>query len=260
MSTPIRALVVDDEELGRRNLCLALGAHPHWQVVAQAASVAAAEEALQAQPGIDVVFLDIRMPKQSGLQLARRLSQQAEPPWVVFVTAFDEHAVEAFELHALDYVLKPFSNRRLAQALARVGQLMPLKQRAAYGAALRRYVDDTAAGDLPTYWQQLSVRSVGHIETVAVGEIQRIEAQGNYAELHLPTRRLLFRAPMAQLETHLDPTEFLRVHRSTIVRRDLIASLHAVEGGNYELRLRQGGTVSVSERYVAAVKGAMRTG
>ncbi len=257
----IRALVVDDEELGRRNLCLALGQHPRWHVVAQAASVASAEEALRARPDIEVVFLDIRMPRASGLALAQSLARQAQPPWIVFVTAFDEHAIEAFDLHALDYLLKPFSDRRLAQALARVEQMVQLRQQAAYAGALRAYVEDAQqrqqAG--PVYWQTLSVRSVGRIDTVPLAEVLRIEAQGNYAELHLAARRLLLRASMTALAQHLDPAVFLRVHRASIVRRDQALSLLSLPGGSHELRLRDGSRVAVSERHLAAVKAALQT-
>ena len=258
----IRALVVDDEELGRRNLCLALAAHPQWQVVAQATSAAAAEEALRERSDIEVMFLDIRMPRRSGLELARALSQQEQPPWIVFVTAFDEHAIEAFDLHALDYLLKPLSDRRLAQALARVEMMVRLKQRAAFAVALRGYVEGTQQSRLPgaAYWQTLSVRSVGRIDTVSLSEVLRIEAQGNYAELHLAARRLLFRASMNRLEQHLDPAVFLRVHRGTIVRRDQALSLLTLSSGSHELKLRDGSRAAVSERHLAAVKAALRTG
>ncbi|MCV2353457.1 LytTR family DNA-binding domain-containing protein [Paucibacter sp. B2R-40] len=258
----IRALVVDDEELGRRNLCLALAEHAHWEVVAQAPSMAAAQEALRAQPDIEVVFLDIRMPYGSGLELAQVLAQQEQPPWIVFVTAFDEHAIEAFDLHALDYLLKPFSNRRLAKALAHVEQMVRLRQQVAFAGALRSYVEDAQRSPQAgkNYWKTLSVRSVGRIDAVSLDEVLRIEAQGNYAALHLPTRQLLFRASMTRLEQHLDPAVFLRVHRGTIVRREQALSLLSMPSGSYELRMRDGSRVAVSERYVTAVKVALQTG
>lgn len=260
---PICALVVDDEELGRRNLCLALAAHPRWRVVAQAASKAEAEAALAVQPGIDAVFLDIRMPLGSGLDLARQLAQQPEPPWIVFVTAYDAHAIEAFDLHALDYLLKPFSNRRLAQALAHVEAMVQLRQRSAFTSALRRYVEDEKASPelpAPRYWQSLSIRSVGRIDSVSLDEVLHIEAQGNYAALHLPAGRTqLFRASMTRLEERLDPAVFLRVHRGHIVRRDQMLALLRQGDGAHALKLREGPQLPVSERYVAAVKAALQT-
>lgn len=257
----VRALVVDDEELGRRNLCLALAEQPGWEVVAQAASMAAAQDALRAQPEIEVVFLDIRMPHGSGLDLARALSVQEQPPWIVFVTAFDEHAIEAFDLHALDYILKPFGKRRLEKALAHVEQMVRLRQQSSFAVALRSYVEDAQRSQQPGshYWTTVSIRSVGRIDVVPLDEVLRIEAQGNYAALHLAGRELLFRASMARLEQHLDPAAFLRVHRGTIVRRDQMQSLLSMASGSHELKLRDGTRVGVSERYVAAVKAALKT-
>ncbi|MDT9002243.1 LytTR family DNA-binding domain-containing protein [Paucibacter sp. APW11] len=258
----IPALVVDDEELGRRNLCLALAEQPRWQVLAEAPSMAAALEALRAQPQIEVVFLDIRMPHGSGLDLARALAQLEQPPWIVFVTAFDEHAIEAFDLHALDYILKPFSKRRLEKALAHVEQMVRLRQQSGYAGALRRYVDDSQPAEPPAspYWTTVSVRSVGRIDVVPLSEVLHIEAQGNYAALHLPGRELLLRASMARLEQHLDPAVFLRVHRGSIVCRAQVQSLKLLASGSHELTLRDGARVAVSERYVAAVKAALTQG
>ncbi|MEJ6000415.1 LytR/AlgR family response regulator transcription factor [Paucibacter soli] len=253
----IAALVVDDEELGRRNLCLALAEQPRWQVLAQAPSMAAALEALRAQPEIEVVFLDIRMPHGSGLDLARALAGLERPPWIVFVTAFDAHAIEAFDLHALDYILKPFSRRRLEKALAHVEQMVRLRQQSAFAGALRSYVEDSQRSPVRPYWSTVSIRSVGRIEVVSLDEVLRIEAQGNYAALHLAGRELLLRAPMARLEQHLDPAVFLRVHRGSIVRREQMQSLQSLASGSYELTLRDGARVAVSERYVAAVKAAL---
>lgn len=258
LNRPIRALVVDDEAPGRRNLCLALEAYPHWTVVAEAASAMAADSALQQHPDVDVVFLDIRMPQRSGLLLARDLARRERAPWIVFVTAFNEHAVEAFELHALDYLLKPFSDRRLGQTIARIEQMLAQQQGPAYRLALRGFVQDqdTAAQATPSYWQQVSIRSVGKIETVKLAEVSRIEAQGNYAELHLAERRLLFRASMQQLEQHLDPRQFIRIHRGTIIRADQVEALESSASG-YLVRVRGGEKLAVSERYVKALKTLM---
>ena len=226
--------------------------------------MAAALEALRAQPEIEVVFLDIRMPHGSGLELARVLATQtAQPPWIVFVTAFDEHAIEAFDLHALDYILKPFSKRRLEKALNHVAQMVSLRQQSAFAAALHRYVQEQtpASQEHRPYWSSVSIRSVGRIDVVPLDEVLRIEAQGNYAALHLAAgREYLLRASMARLEQHLDPAAFLRVHRGTIVRRAQMQSLQSLPSGSHELRLREGTRVAVSERYVAAVKAALQAG
>ena len=251
----IRYLIVDDELPGRVNLRLAMAAHPQWQLAAECGGAASARAALELQP-VDVVFLDIRMPGQSGLALARDICRLPEPPLVVFVTAYNEHAVDAFEVHALDYLLKPIVDARLAQAVERAEAMLGQRQREAYGAALRCYVEADGAAGAGTL-DTISVRSVGRIEQVKVSDILRIESAGNYVELHLAERTVLHRMPLGRLESLLPAGEFLRVHRGTIVRRAQIASLDSLGEGSYCLTLRCGGTVAVSERYVGAVKQSL---
>jgi two-component system LytT family response regulator len=254
----IRYLIVDDEAPGRANLRLAMAAHPDWELAAECDGAPAARAAL-AGHDVDVVFLDIRMPGESGLVLAREISRLPEPPLVVFVTAYGEHALDAFDVHALDYLLKPVSDARLAQALERTRAMLRQRQREAYGAALRDYVNvavDAGAGAAQPL-RHLNVRSVGRIERVGVEEIRWIESAGNYVELHLAGRTVLHRITLNKLETLLPPGAFLRVHRGAIVRRDEVARLETTGDGTYRLTLRCGGTAPVSERYLAAVKAAM---
>ncbi len=252
----IRALIVDDEEPGRINLRYALAAHPRWQIVAECAGVTQARAALAATP-IEVVFLDIRMPRESGLDLARELVQREEPPLVIFVTAYNAHAVDAFELHALDYLLKPLDDARLAQAIDRAERMLALQQRGPYAAALRGWLNEGREAAPSPYWQQLSVRSIGKIETVRLEDVSWIGAAGNYVELHTEGRSILHRIPMNRLAEHLDPAHFLRVHRGAILRPELVVSLEVVGDGSYEASLRSGERVPVSERYVGSLRGAM---
>jgi two-component system LytT family response regulator len=239
--------IVDDEEPGRNNLRLAMEAHPQWRLAFEADSAARAREAL-ALHRIDLLFLDIQMPRESGLQLARELAHMLEPPLVVFVTAHSAHAIEAFEVHALDYLLKPLDDARLAQAVERAQLLLAGRQRGAYGKALRAYANG------PAWLEQISVRSVGRIDQVQVADILWLEAQGNYVALHTGTGSPLHRVALSKLEAHLDPGQFLRVHRGVIVRRTQAAGLSVVGDGSYLLRLRCGAEVPVSERYAAAVR------
>ena len=176
--TPVRVLLVDDEEPARVNLRCALADYPGWEVVDECASVACASDAI-ATAAIDVVFLDIQMPGESGLVLARALAGTDDPPLVIFVTAHNAFAVDAFEVHALDYLLKPVNDERLAGAIARATLMLEQRQRAGYGRTLRAYVAD--AGQ---YLQQLSVKSVGRIECVQLADVRWIEASGNYVMLH----------------------------------------------------------------------------
>jgi two-component system LytT family response regulator len=245
-------LIVDDEAPGRVNLRLAMAAHPGWTLAAECASAAAARAALagSAASPVDVMFLDIRMPGEDGLGLARELARQPEPPLVIFVTAFSAHAVDAFDVHALDYLLKPLNDARLAQAVERAEALLRHGQRGAYGNALRGYAEQDGA----TWLARISVRSVGRVEQVRVDEILWVEAAGNYVNLCLAGRQLLHRIPLGRLETLLDPSVFVRVHRGAIVRRDQIGTLATIGDGSYRLTLRCAAQVAVSERYVAALR------
>lgn len=251
----VRYLIVDDEAPSRANLRLALGAHADWRLMAECDSAASARTALAAQE-IDVIFLDIQMPAESGLVLAREVSRMREPPLIVFVTAYSEHAVDAFEVHALDYLLKPLSDARLAQTVERIGAMLGQRQREAYGAALRDYVD-AGVGKAVERLQRINVRSVGRIEQIRVDDILWVESAGNYVELHLEGRTVLHRITLNRLEALLAPEDFLRVHRSAIVRRSQIARLETVGDGSYRLTLRSGAAVAVSERYLHALKSAM---
>jgi len=247
----IRALIVDDEEPGRINLRYGLATHAGWEAVGECASAAAARAALSTQE-VDVVFLDIQMPQETGLALARELAQREEPPLVIFATAYNEHAIEAFEVHALDYLLKPFDDQRLAQALERAAAMLEQRQRAAYARAMRAF-----AAPEPAHLQQLNVRSVGRIECVQVDEVLWVEAAGNYVELRLAQRRVLHRVPLARLEQHLDPACFLRVHRRALVRVSEVAALERDAEGGSQLVLRCGDRVPVSERHLPAVKSLL---
>jgi two-component system LytT family response regulator len=227
-----------------------MAAHPAWQLAGACASVAAARAMLV---GVDVIFLDIQMPGESGLVLARELAGLAEPPLIVFVTAWSVHAVDAFDVHALDYLLKPVDDARLAQALARAASMLEHRQRAAYAAAVRDYTTATAG----QFAQRISVRSVGRIEQIRVDDILWLEAAGNYVELRLAARAVLHRVTLSRLETLLDPAVFLRVHRSAIVRRDQVASLATRGDGSWQLLLRCGAAVAVSERYLVALRATI---
>eukprot|EP01034_Spumella_vulgaris_P037879 gene37879-46745_t len=190
------------------------------------------------------------IPLESGLDLARGLCRQELPPLVVFVTAHRGHALEAFDVHALDYIVKPVDPQRLRSALERAGAV--LEQRAAYGRALREFADPS-----PGYWRELAVRSVGRIDRVRLDEVLWMDSAGNYVSLHLELRTLLHRCTLTELETHLDPAEFLRIHRRMLVRRRQMLALRQPQEGGYFLQLHCGEELAVSERYVAAVKAAL---
>jgi len=254
VAATIRALVVDDEEPGRINLRYALAEHPRWRIAAECESAATARAAL-ADAAIGVVFLDIQMPNESGLALARELAAQVEPPLIVFVTAYSSHALEAFDVHALDYLCKPFDDARLAQTLARAAAMLEQRQRAGYGAALRAW---SAPPD--AYWREVRVRSVGRIECIRIDDVLWLQAAGNYVELHLTGRQVLHRAPLRHVVAHLDPGQFVQVHRGAVVRTAQIDALRRHNDGNYTVTLRCGDVVGVGGRYLTAVRARLGEG
>ncbi|WP_338764247.1 LytTR family DNA-binding domain-containing protein [Massilia sp. METH4] len=256
MSTVRSVLIVDDEEPGRINLRHALAPHPHWRIAGECADAHAARALLDGG-GIDLVLLDIYMPSGSGLELARELSARPRPPLIVFVTAFDSYAVEAFGVYALDYLLKPVDDEGLARALARAGDLIEQRQLAAHAAALRDWAGAQRQAAQPGYLRQLNVRSVGRIDRIDLAEVECIEAAGNYVELHMAGRRLLHRAAIGTLERLLDPASFVRVHRSALVRIDRMAALRGKSDAMRFLLLRSGVEVPVSERHLPRVRALL---
>lgn len=256
MNSPWNALIVDDEALARRNLELALAEHRAWRCVGSCASAAEARVALQ-QQSVDLLLLDIQMPRQNGLSLAAELVREPKPPLIVFVTAYDEHALAAFDVYALDYLLKPFDDARFAAMLQRADQWLCLQQASLYTQSLNGFLDDQSrrqTGQAPAALQHITVRSVGQIERIDIGDVDWIGAAGNYVELHLGTRCVLHRSTLAALEERLPPGEFLRVHRTTLVRRRLISALAVTGDSTYALTLKTGQTLPVSERCVKAVR------
>lgn len=252
-----QVLVVDDEVPARFNLESALSGHPLWQLAGSCASVNAARTALAAGP-VDLIFLDVQMPRENGFVLARELCHLDEPPLVIFVTAYDRYAVEAFDVHALDYLLKPFDNQRFAVSLQRAEALLIQRQKKAYGDALRGYVSETEAGaEGQHYLQKLSVRSVGKIESVLLEDVLWMRAAGNYVELHTAQRMVLHRIPIGQLADRLDPARFIRVHRSVLIDLRQAAVLTSLSDDSHQLQLRCGATVPVSDRYLDSVRAIL---
>jgi two-component system LytT family response regulator len=259
MKQVIQALVVDDEPLGRANLRLSLKDHSSWGLVAECGTVREAREILNSDATVDVVFLDVQLPQESGLTLAKELAALESPPILVFVTAYQHYAVQAFEFHAIDYLLKPFDDARFADALSRVEGLIALRGKGApYRDVLRNYVEHAEA---PTpdqdYLDRICVRSVGQIETIQVSSIYWIISSGNYVELHLPSRVVLHRCTFGEILRRLNPEEFMQVHRRAIVRTTLCQSLKVVSEGTYQLGLSNGDLVPVSERYVESVRSLL---
>jgi len=236
----LRAVVVDDEPLARARLRRLLAQHPGVEVLADCGS---GEESIAAMEELrpDVAFLDIRMPDMDGFDVLDALGPR-RPPQVVFVTAYSEHAVRAFEARALDYLLKPVSAERLRQAVERLrAPAAPAMAEAAYP-------------------ERLAVPINGRIHLVESAQIDHVDAHANYVELHLGTRSLVLRETMTHLESRLDPKRFLRVHRSRLVRIDGILEAQAHASGRFLLRLKCGARIVTGRSYAARVRSALGVG
>ena len=240
MSARIRTLVADDEPIARQRIVSLLRDETDIEIVGESANGLDAQHAI-ASTTPDLVFLDIQMPELDGMALARTLDSHGAPA-VVFVTAYDDYALRAFEVHALDYLLKPFSAERLRASLSHVR---------AHVAARR----DGRGGPAPsTRRDRLMVKSAGRIHVVRTADIDWCEACGNYVGLHVGTLCHLVRDTMAHLESELDPRQFMRIHRSAIVNVDRIQEMQPSFNGEYVVILRGGTRLTLSRGYRDAIQ------
>ncbi len=242
---PIRTLIVDDEPLGRERIRMLLQDDPEVLLVGECKDGHEAVAAIEAQQP-DLVFLDVQMPELDGLGVIRSVGVEHMPA-VIFVTAYDEYAVHAFEVHALDYLLKPFDIERFAEAFERAAELIRHRQKTDLDRRLARLLDDLkpAAKGL----ERLMIKTQQRIYFIRTDEVDWIEAAGNYVRLHVGGKTHLLRQTMNALERQLDPDRFLRIHRSTIVNIDRVKDLHRMFNGEYEVRLYDGTTLTLSRGY-----------
>ncbi|MEO8703847.1 MAG: LytTR family DNA-binding domain-containing protein [Kofleriaceae bacterium] len=230
----VRALVVDDERHARDNLRALLRGEPGWRVIDECDSASSLRVALAAEVP-DVVFLDIRLPGADGIALAAELQAFARPPLVVFTTAFESYAVAAFELDAVDYLMKPFDDLRFGSALRRVEHALGTTRAT------------------PDYRRRLVLRSIGRVQFVYTAQIDWLEASGNYVEIHAGTSSFLHRERLHVLAAELDPAEFARIHRSIIVNRTAVVELRPLAGGDSLVVLRSGAQLRMSRTYRTAL-------
>jgi two-component system LytT family response regulator len=235
----IRTLIVDDEPLGRERLRSLLEADPAVTVVGECADGREALAALRSGP-CDLVFLDVEMPGLGGLEVARRLGPECRPV-IVFVTAHGRYALPAFEVHAADYLLKPFDRGRFQKALewAKAHLARRAESPAAAGAA--------KAGAKPS--ERITVKSGGRIYFLKAEDVDWVEAAGNYLRLHVGAETHLLRETLSSLEARLDPERFWRIHRSTLVNADRVQELQPLFHGDYAVILRDGTQLTLSRSY-----------
>lgn len=227
---PMRTVVVDDEPLARRRLRSMLSAHADVVIVGECEDADSCVEVIrELKP--ELVFLDIQMPGADGFQVIER-AQVTPRPFIIFVTAFAKHAVRAFDTDAVDYLLKPYDDKRLARALERA--------RSAIAAA---------GGFRPRYLERLAATIGKRTMFIKTDDVDWIEASGNYVCLHTRGQQFLLRTSMSAIEAQLDPAKFVRVHRSAIVHIDRVREMRTTGGGEYKIALSDGSVLPMSPRY-----------
>lgn len=236
----MRVLVVDDEPLARRGIIARLAREEDMTVVGEAADGASAVSAMnELKP--DLVFIDIAMPALDGLSAVAMLPWEHRPI-VIFVSAFDQFAIQAFQVRALDYLLKPIDGDRFAESVAR---------------AKEAWLARSQLRAKPAQPLRFAVRIGAREEVVNMTDVDWIEADGDYATLHLGSRKVLLREPLHKLASRLDPGQFVRIHRSTIVRVSRVAQVQALTNRDGMIRLTDGTALRVSRTYTQALRQAL---
>ncbi|WP_332852542.1 LytR/AlgR family response regulator transcription factor [Duganella sp. S19_KUP01_CR8] len=241
---PISVAIVDDEPLARLALKTRLARRPGFELVAEYGDGDAAVQGLTALAP-DLVFVDVEMPGRSGLEVLRALPVESRP-MAILVTAHDSFALQAFDLAALDYLLKPVDDDRFDEALDRARRAFPWRRK------------NGAPALAPAPWlRTFTVRAGTRTVLVRATDVERIEADGDYATLHAGGKTHLVREPLHQLAMQLDPLQFQRVHRSAIVRIDMVVELRALTNRDALLRLRDGSLLRASRSYMPALLEAL---
>jgi two-component system, LytTR family, response regulator len=241
----IRTIIVDDVDLARERIKMLLH-DAEFDIVAECAN---GREAIKAITSLkpQLVFLDIQMPKIGGFEVVEAIGVE-EMPAVIFVTAYDEFALRAFEINAVDYLLKPFDEARLKRAVARAKREIERQIPAGeMEEKLRRLLKEVTTE--PKYLKRIPVKSVRHTTLILTEEIDWISSAGHYLELHADGEKHLIREQLSRLEAKLDPEKFVRIHRSTIVNLDSIKSLHPLFNGDHVVVLKNGQELNLSRTY-----------
>lgn len=252
----LRILIVDDEPLVRRGLRSLLDREPEVTVLGECRNGDEALEAiLRLRP--DVVFLDVQMPGRDGLEVAGALPPEGRP-LIVFVTAFDRYAVRAFDIHAVDYLLKPFDDERFHTAMQRVRDRLRRRESGQLEDRLGALLEELRGRD--DVLERFAIRTAGKVRFVPVAEVDWIEAADNYVRLHTPGGRHVLRETLKHLEERLDPGQFIRVHRSAMVNTARIREIEPLFNGEHTIVLTTGARVTLSRSYRDRFFGRMGSG
>jgi two-component system, LytTR family, response regulator len=240
----IRVLLVDDESLAREMLREMLQDDPQVTIVGESCNGHEALEAIRTHSP-DLIFLDVQMPELGGFEVLEALGKDI--PRVIFVTAYDQYAVRAFEVHALDYLLKPFDQERFDISWQRARAQILRDRDGGTDQRILALLEEMKAGN--KYLERLVIKASGRIYFLETSEIDWIEAEGNYVSVHSGKKSHLLRETISSLEAQLDPKKFLRIHRSSIVRIDRIQELQPWFHGEYRIILQNGTQLTLSRNY-----------
>ena len=253
----LRVLIADDEPLIRLGIRRALEAMPGITVAGECGAVADVVASIE-RDAPDLVVLDVQMPGGTGLDVVRTLGPSRMPP-VIFVTAFDAYAVQAFEVNAVDYVLKPFDPERLQAAVERARARVDGDGTQALAARLQALLAAHDHAPPERAVDRLVVRSGERFDLVPVDSVDWIESADNYVHLHCGSARHVLAETLTSLERRLDPRRFLRIHRSRMVNRSRVVAVHVLLGGAYELELRDGTRLTSGRNYRDTVQKLLRS-
>ena len=243
-----KVLIVDDEPLARRGIHARLKSLPDFSVLEDCPDGFAGISAIERHEP-DLLILDVQMPGLNGFEMLERLPRNRHP-LVIFLTAYDQYALRAFEVYAFDYLLKPIDAKRFTAAIQRARRQLKLQASASIEERLRSLLDDySSQRNRPTYVERFMVRTGKRLSSVCVDEIDWIEAVGDYPCLHVGSDRPLIRETLNTLETRLDPKKFVRIHRSTIVKVSCIKDLQSLPNRELQLRITDGTVLKVSRTY-----------
>lgn len=244
----MRVLIVDDEPLAREGVIARLEHFKDVEVVGECVDGASAvTKILELSP--DLVFLDVQMPEMDGFEVLRALPREGMPP-IVFLTAYEQHALRAFEAHALDYLLKPIDDERFAVAVQRARQFVDFRGKSQMDERILKLLDSTCG----KYASRFAVRIGPRIQIVLAEDIEWVGRAGDYSELHSRGQSHLLRETMNTLEQRLDPAQFIRVHRSRMVRLKCVRELQAIGNHEYVVILSDGSKHRTSRSYAAQLE------
>ncbi len=248
----LRVLIADDEPLIRRGIRDGLQGLDGLEIAGECGNgLEAVQMILTAAP--DLVLLDVQMPKCSGIEVVRQVGPE-RMPLVIFVTAYDEYALKAFELNAVDYLLKPFDEIRLHHAIERARQRLAVKNQATIASQLQKLLDASAQG-----WQErFVIRNGDRYEFVTVDAVDWAESANNYVQLHCGTKTHLMSETLNGLEKKLNPQKFARIHRGKIVNVSRIVAIHSLINGVYEMEIHNGVRLTTGRQFRNAVQNLIR--